>query len=173
MRIKAKPIAIGGITAALTFVLCMLGTLSVVGKILAPAVSGLLLILVAKYVSLGTAGAVYVLSSLVLFMLPNRLSTYAYILLLGYYPIVSGILSARPLWLRLPVKIVILTAVGCVTLFAGAAVLGLWENQQFVRWFPLLILGYYVYAAVYDVFIILLRRQIETKWDTKLRKILG
>jgi beta-phosphoglucomutase-like phosphatase (HAD superfamily) len=53
---------------------------------------------------------------------------------------------------------------------AGAAALGLWENPKFVTYYPLMILAYYVLAGIYDMFLWLLRRQFETRWDAKLRK---
>lgn len=173
MKLKTKQIAIGGITAALTFVLCFLGSVSVAGRLIAPGICGLMLILVDRYVSRPAAVAVYVTSALVLFLLPERMSTFAYLLLLGYYPILSGALRSLPLLLQLLLKAVILTVVGCIALFAGAAILGLWENPQFVRWYPWLILAYYVMAAIYDIFIVALRYHIENRWDDKLRKLLA
>ena len=173
MKLKTKQIAIGGITAALTFVLCFLGSVSVAGRLIAPGICGLMLIPVDRYVSRPTAAAVYATSALVLFLLPERMSAFAYLLLLGYYPLLSGALRACPMLVQILLKIAILTAVGCIALFAGAAILGLWENPQFVRWYPALILAYYVMAGIYDVFIIALRYQMENRWDEKLRKLLG
>lgn len=173
MKGKTKQIAVGGIAAALTFVLCLLGSVSVGGRLVAPGICGLMLLLVDRYVSRGGAVAVFAVSAVLLFLLPERLSTFAYLLLLGYYPLLCSMLYPLHWIWRLLIKALVLTAVGCVALFTGAAVLGLWENPQFVRWFGLLIGVYYGLAAIYDMFIGLLRWRIQGKWDAKLRKLLG
>ena len=167
---RTKTLAYGGVFAALTFVLCWLGSVSASGKFILPAVCGITLTLLLRYLSAGVAYSVYAVSSALLLLLPNRVSAYAYILLLGYYPLLCESLKKLPAFAKALIKLVLLTAVGCVTLFAGAAALGLWENPKFVKYYPLMILIYYVLAGIYDMFLWLLRRQFETRWDAKLRK---
>jgi len=172
MRKHTKALALGGITAALTFVLCWVGSVSASGKFIMPGICGIFLMAYMRLVSAKAAAAVYGVSALLLLLLPNRLSAYAYMLLLGYYPMLCQGLRKMPVWLRLMIKLAVLTAVGCITLFAGAAMLGLWENEKFVQYYPLMIAAYYVIAAVYDVFLKLLRRKFDGGWDQKLKKLL-
>ena len=56
MRKKTKFIAVGGITAALTVVLCTVGALSVAGRFVSAAFCGILLLLVKRYLSGKLAG---------------------------------------------------------------------------------------------------------------------
>lgn len=168
---KTKAIALGGIVAALTFVLCWIGSVSMSAKFIMPAICGILLTVVLRLVSGKVALAVYGVSALLLLLLPNRLSAYAYILLLGYYPILCEGLKKRSMWLQLLCKAVILTAVGCIALFAGAAVLGLWENEKFLRLYPFGILVYYIIAVIYDLFLWLLRSRFDAGWEAKLKKL--
>lgn len=169
---KTKNIALGGIVAALTFVLCWIGSVSMSAKFIMPAICGILLMVLLRLVSGKVALAVYGVSALLLLLLPNRVSAYAYILLLGYYPMLSQVLQKRPVWLQLIMKAALLTAVGCIALFAGAAVLGLWENEKFLQYYPLGILAYYIIAVIYDLFLWLLRRRFEAGWDARLKKLL-
>lgn len=173
MKKRTKQIAVGGLAVALTYVLCLMGAISVSGKLIAPGICGILLILVERYVSGRVAAVVYAASSLLLLLLPNRLTAIAYLFLLGYYPILCGALKKMPVLPRFILKFLLLTAVGCIAMFGGAAMLGLWQNPQFVRYYPALILGYYGLAAIYDAFLAGLRYMIETRWDGKLKKLLG
>lgn len=168
---KTKNIALGGIAAALTFVLCWIGSVSMSAKFIMPAICGILLMVILRQMSGRVAAAVFGTSALLLLLLPNRVSAYAYILLLGYYPMLCEVLKKLPGWLQLIIKAVLLTAVGCIALFAGAAVLGLWENEKFVRYYPLGILVYYIIAAIYDMFLWLLRRRFDAGWDAKLKRL--
>lgn len=171
MRKRSKSIAIGGITAALTVVICMAGALSVGGKLFATALCGMALLLIRRYVSGSLALCIYAASSLLLLLLPDRMTAAAYILLFGYYPLLRDQLSKRPLVIRLIVKAILLTAVGCAALFGGAALMGLWENPKFMELYPVLIGLYYAMAACYDLFLMLLTRRLESGWDEKLRKL--
>ena len=155
-----------------TFVLCWLGSVTASAKIIMPAVCGILLMVFFRYISGKGALGVYIASAALLLLLPNRATSYAYILLLGYYPLLCESIKKLPVWLRLGLKLIVLTAVGCVMLFAGAAMLGLWENEKFVQHIKLMILAFYGVAGVYDMFLWLLRWQFDTRWDKQLRKIL-
>ena len=170
MKMKAKHIAFGGITAALTVVLCLLGTLSVGGKIIAPAVCGMALLLIRRYLSGRLAVTVYFASALLLFLLPDRLAAVAYTALLGYYPMLSDAMTKLPLPIRMVLKAVLVSAVGCGCFFGGAALLGLWDNPVFLKQYPLMIVLYCVMAVCYDLFLALLSRRMETRWDSALRK---
>ena len=172
MEKKTKRIALGGIAAALTFVLCWLGSVSMSLKFIMPMLCGVFLMVILRHVSWKVAVAVYGVSSLLLVLLPNKASTFAYILLLGYYPILCEGLKKLPVWLRLIIKLALLTAVGCAILFAGAALLGLWENEKFVQYYKLLIIAYYVMTLSYDMLLRYLRRRLDAGWDDKLRKLL-
>ena len=77
-----------------------------------------------------------------------------------------------PVWLQLLSKLVLLTAVGCIAMFGGAALLGLWENEIFLQNYPKLIVIYYVVAACYDLLLWYLRYRLDKGWDEKLRKLL-
>ncbi|MBQ3503856.1 MAG: hypothetical protein IJA75_04045 [Oscillospiraceae bacterium] len=173
MRKKTKQIATGGICAALTVVVCLLGALSVGGRILAPAVCGITLLLIKRYMSGKLAVTTYAASSLLLLMLPDRLTAAAYVLLLGYYPILSDSMGKLPLLLRLFLKTALVAAVGCACFFGGAALLGLWENPVFLKQYPLLIGLYCIMAVFYDLFLALLNRRLKTRWDEKLKKLFG
>ena len=170
MQRKTKQIATGGITAALTVVLCLLGTLSVGGKIIAPAICGIALLLIKRYMSGKLAVTVYAASSFLLFLLPDRLTVAAYILLLGYYPILSDAMKKLPLLLRVFLKAALVTAVGCGCFFGGAALLGLWENPVFLKQYPMMIALYCIMAVCYDLFLALLNHRINTRWDATLKK---
>ena len=172
MRKKTKGIALGGILAALTFVLCWLGSVSMSLKFMIPLLCGVSLEIVLRQVSWKVALGVFVTSSLLLLLLPNKATTAAYSLLLVYYPILCEGLKKLPVWLRLLCKLVLLTAVGCIALFGGAALLGLWENEKFLQYYPKLIVIYYVVAACYDMLLWYLRRRLDNGWDEKLRKLL-
>jgi hypothetical protein len=138
-----------------------------------PAVCGIFLMLLARLVSAGAAFGVYGVTCVLLLLLPNRISAFAYILLLGYYPALCQVLKRAPLWLRPVVKLMVLTAAGCIAFFGGAGVLGLWQNPQFVQYYPLLILAYYAIAGVYELFLWGLRRRFDGGWDDKLKKLLN
>lgn len=172
MKKKTRAIAYGGIGTALTFVLCWLGSVTASAKIIMPAVCGILLMVFLRHISGKVALAVYVASSVLLLLLPNRLTSFAYILFLGYYPLLCESLKKLPVWLRRLLKLAVLTAVGCIMLFAGAAMLGLWENEEFVQHIRLLILAFYGIAGVYDMFLWLLRWKFDTQWDQKLQKLI-
>lgn len=168
---KTKAIALGGIAAALTFVLCWLGSVSMSLKIIMPLLCGVSLMVILRHVSWKVALGVYITSGLLLLFLPNKTSTFAYILLLGYYPILCEGLKKLPVWLQLVIKLALLTAVGCLAMFGGAALLGLWENEKFMQYYKLLIVAYYVMAASYDMLLGYLRRRLDGGWDEKLRKL--
>ena len=173
MKKKTKLLALGGITAALTFVLCWVGSVSAGGKFLMPAVCGIFLMILARLIPAGAVFGVYGVSAALLLLLPNRISAFAYILLLGYYPAMCQVLQRAPLWLRPVVKLIALTAAGCVAFFGTAAVLGLWQDPRFLEHYPLLILAYYAIAGVYELFLWGLRRRFEGKWDDQLKKMLN
>lgn len=173
MKKKNKLLALGGITAALTFVMCWVGSVSAGGKFIMPAVCGIFLMILARLIPAGAAFGVYSVSCVLLLLLPNRVSAFAYILLLGYYPTMCQALKKAPLWLRPPVKLGVLTAAGCIAFFGGAGVLGLWQNPNFLQHYPLLILAYYVIAGVYELFLWSLRRRFEDGWDDKMKKLLN
>ena len=168
---KTKSVALGGIAAALTFVLCWVASVSMSMKFLIPMLCGVFLVVILRQVSWKVALSVYGVSSALLLLLPNKTSTFAYMLLLGYYPILCEWLKKLPVWLQLAIKLALLTAVGCAILFAGAALLGLWENEKFLQVYKLLIVAYYVMAACYDMLLGYLRRRLDGGWDEKLRKL--
>lgn len=172
MKHRTRAIALGGITAALTFVLCWVGSVSNSARFIMPGVCGILLTVILRQTSPKVAWAVYGVSSVMLLLLPNRISAYAYILLLGYYPVLCEGLRKKVLWLRLTLKPLLLTAVGCLVLFVGAAAMGLGENPQFRKYYPVMILLYYVLAGIYEGFLWLLRRRFDGGWDQKLKKLL-
>ena len=171
MEKKARHIAAGGITAALTVALCMVGALTVAGRFFSAALCGILLLLVKRYLSGKLAVTVYAASSLLLLLLPDRLTAAAYILLFGYYPILRDALGKLPAVLRITVKLAVVTAVGCISLYVGAAVMGLWGNARFMELYPVLILIYYGMMALFDLFLLLLTRQLQSRWDDKLRRL--
>lgn len=173
MRKKTRFVAVGGIVVALTFILCWLGSVSSSLKFLAPMICGILLMVVFRHFSGKVAVMIFVASSLLLLLLPNRISAYAYLLLLGYYPLLCEVLKKQPVLLRILIKLVLFTAVGFVILLSGAAMLGLWENEKFLQYYPLTIVAYYAIAVVYDMVLFLLRWRFESRWDEKLRKLLS
>ena len=171
MKKQTKHIAVGGICGALTVVLCMIGGLSVAGRFFCAALCGILLLPVKRYLSGKLAVTVYAASSLLLFLLPDRMTAAAYLLLFGYYPILRDALSPLPALLRAVVKLALLTAVGCAAMFGAAAILGLWGNPKFTETWPVLVALYFTMVLFYDLFLTLLTRQIQTRWDDKLRKL--
>lgn len=173
MRKKTRPLAVGGIAVALTFVLCWIGSVSASGKFIMPAICGIFLMVLLRHMSAGLAYSVYAVSSLLLLLLPNRISAFSYILLLGYYPPLCESLKKLPALPKIGIKLVLLTAAGCIALFAGAAAMGLWDQPRFVRGYPLIIVAYFILAAIYDAFLWLLRRRFDSHWDAKLRRLFG
>ncbi len=173
MRKKAKIIALGGITTAITFALCWLGSVSAGQKFLMPGICGIFLMVIMRTVSGKTAVATYVTSSILLLLLPNKITTFSYILLLGYYPILCEWLTKRSVLLRILIKLLVVTAAGCTAFFAGVALLNLWDNSKFIEYYPYLILVYYVISLIYDVFLNLLRQRFRTGWDSRIKKLLG
>ena len=172
MTKKTKGIALGGIVAALTFVLCWLGSVSMSQKFMIPLLCGVSLVIVLRHVSWQVALGVFVTASVLLLFLPNKATTAAYILLLGYYPMLCEGLKKLPVWLQLLVKLALFTAVGCIALFGGAALLGLWENEKFLQYYKKLIVIYYVVAVCYDMLLWYLRRRLDNGWDEKISKLL-
>jgi len=171
MRKKSKFIAIGGITAALTVVLCTVGALSVAGRFVSAAFCGILLLLVKRYLSGKLAVSVYAASSFLLLLLPDRMTAAAYILLFGYYPILRDAMLRLPLLLRTVLKLALLTAVGCAALFGAAALMGLWSNPKFMEYCPALIAVYYAMVILFDLFLMLLTHRLQTRWDAKLKNL--
>ena len=171
MRTKAKHIATGGIFAGLTVVLCLVGSLSVGSRMLIAAICGILLLLLRWYVSGKLALSVYLVSSVLLLLLSDRLTAVAYIMLFGYYPILSDAIRKIPFVIRFLLKLLLLAAVGLLCLFGGATMMGLWENPAFREAYPMMVGLYCIMTFSYDLFLTLLRLQVQNRWDTRLRKL--
>ncbi len=94
MKKSSYKVAIGGVIGALSLVLMLLTSLVPFGTFAFPAFAGILLICVVFELGNAWAFAVYsMVSVLSLLMLTDKEAALYYVMLLGFYPIVKGIIE--------------------------------------------------------------------------------
>lgn len=172
---KTKNVALCGIFTALCFLICYVGCIVTITKFIAPIVSGLLLIIIFDCLNDRAAIMIYVsVSILQLFVLPSKLTAFAFLLLFGYYPILANYLNKKmKVMLRTILKAVIFIIVGCIAIYC-LAIFAPSINQ--ISHFKLIatfsVLGYVTFVIIYDLFIKLLVLRFEANLKVKFDKLI-
>ncbi len=163
--------ATGGMVTAVSFVICLAGGAVAFTKILFPAVCGILLAVVMRYVSLSVAILSYVATSVLLLLFsPDKLTALAYVCLLGYYPMVFRFLAEiRSVIMRALLKAGLLALVGFGLMLAGTELLGIAENEAFKKYGWLLGFCCCIFFVLYDRLIFVIFQNMEGIWDEKLK----
>ena len=169
---EALMIATGGIVTALGVAVCLVGDLMWFSKLLFPAICGLMLVVVRHYVSLSVAGLSFVTTSLLLLLFsPDKFTALAYSCLLGYYPMLFKVLSmVKPFVLRLVIKVAFFVSLMVGALFAAVKISGITDNELFKSYGWLLVVSALLFLTFYDAFIGVFYREMQNKWDGKLKK---
>ncbi len=104
---KAKPIAVGGVLAALAVTILLLGGLIPVGTYVAPMLAALPLIVLLAELPRGLCVGWYaVVAILGVLLCPDKETAFVFVFL-GWYPILRPRLERLPLALRLALKLLI------------------------------------------------------------------
>ena len=110
---KAKPIAVGGVLAALAVTILLLGGLIPVGTYVAPMLAALPLIVLLAELPRGLCVGWYaVVAILGVLLCPDKETAFVFVFL-GWYPILRPRLERLPLALRLALKLLIFLSFSC------------------------------------------------------------
>ena len=104
---KAKPIALGGVLAALSAAVLLLGGFLPVGTYVAPMLAALPLVVLLRELSASLCVGWYAVTALLSVLLcPDKETAFVFVFL-GWYPILRPRLEKLPLPLRLGLKLLI------------------------------------------------------------------
>lgn len=171
---KTRKIAVCGVMGALCLTVLLLGGVIPCATFCAPALSGVLILLVSAHCGVKYALLLYLAVALLAFLLvPDIEMSCIFAALLGYYPLLRGLFErVGPPWLRWPLKLAFFNAV----VLALYSLLGLlWpmltaDIAAGGAWFTalLLVLGNITFI-LYDLSLLSLQRLFRAR----LRKFAG
>lgn len=174
---SATKVAFCGVISAVSFVLLCISAVVPVLSYSLPAMSGILLIIVALSLGQSAAWTIYVsVSILSLLFVPNKECAVMFVAFFGYYPVLK--IKLEQLHLRPMVwasKLLTFNVSAVLAQLVVIKVLGvpLEEMESLGKWaIPLLLLLANVLFLLYDVLLSQLRRLYCLKWKKYVQRIL-
>ena len=174
MKTSVK-VTMGGVVAALSLVLMFLTSIIPFGTYAFPTFAGILLVLLVFNLGYGYALGVFAVTSVLsLLFVTDKEAALLYVLFLGYYPIIKGLiekLRSKPI--QYLIKFAVLNVCLIASFYLGTLILSI-PPESFVLFgiympWVFLVIGN-VFFVVYDLCITRLVTLYLLKWHNRLNK---